>query len=136
MLILGSQTKICKIFTTCLVNVLIRLCLQPKNLGNNWACHLGTCINWTCQEQYLQSTPDASTSSTVIFTRPAYIQKQCLLCVNFMFVMCFSYEPELHPGAHYRIPDLKASLKIFTTGSITVTGNKSIFSSSFGFWGS
>lgn len=32
-----------------------------------------------------------------------------------------SYEPELHPGVHYRIPEIKASLKIFSTGSITVT---------------
>ncbi|XP_023228081.1 TATA box-binding protein-like protein 1 [Centruroides sculpturatus] len=32
-----------------------------------------------------------------------------------------SYEPELHPGVTYRISDLKATLKIFSTGSITVT---------------
>ncbi|CAC5407581.1 TBP [Mytilus coruscus] len=32
-----------------------------------------------------------------------------------------SYEPELHPGATYRIKEPKATLKIFTTGSITVT---------------
>lgn len=32
-----------------------------------------------------------------------------------------SYEPELHPGATYKISDPKATLKIFTTGSITVT---------------
>ncbi|CAL1285745.1 unnamed protein product [Larinioides sclopetarius] len=31
------------------------------------------------------------------------------------------YEPELHPGATYRIKELKATLKVFTTGSITVT---------------
>ncbi|KAJ6218470.1 hypothetical protein RDWZM_009627 [Blomia tropicalis] len=32
-----------------------------------------------------------------------------------------SYEPELHPGATYRISELKAVLKIFQTGSITIT---------------
>lgn len=32
-----------------------------------------------------------------------------------------SYEPELHPGATYRIKPLKATLKIFSTGSITIT---------------
>lgn len=32
-----------------------------------------------------------------------------------------SYEPELHPGVTYKIKDLKATLKIFSTGSITVT---------------
>jgi len=32
-----------------------------------------------------------------------------------------SYEPELHPGATYRIKELKAVLKIFQTGSITIT---------------
>ncbi|KAF7488272.1 TATA box-binding protein-like protein 1 [Sarcoptes scabiei] len=32
-----------------------------------------------------------------------------------------SYEPELHPGVTYRIKDLKATLKIFQTGSITIT---------------
>lgn len=33
-----------------------------------------------------------------------------------------SYEPELHPGVTYRIEHPKATLKIFSTGSITVTG--------------
>ncbi|XP_017476560.1 PREDICTED: TATA box-binding protein-like protein 1 [Rhagoletis zephyria] len=32
-----------------------------------------------------------------------------------------SYEPELHPGATYRMKELKAVLKIFQTGSITIT---------------
>uniref|UniRef100_A0A0B6ZQ86 TATA box-binding protein-like 1 n=1 Tax=Arion vulgaris TaxID=1028688 RepID=A0A0B6ZQ86_9EUPU len=32
-----------------------------------------------------------------------------------------SYEPELHPGVTYRIKEPKATLKIFSTGSITVT---------------
>lgn len=32
-----------------------------------------------------------------------------------------SYEPELHPGVTYKIKDPKATLKIFSTGSITVT---------------
>lgn len=31
------------------------------------------------------------------------------------------YEPELHPGVTYKVKDLKATLKIFSTGSITVT---------------
>jgi len=31
------------------------------------------------------------------------------------------YEPELHPGVTYKIKDPKATLKIFSTGSITVT---------------
>lgn len=33
-----------------------------------------------------------------------------------------SYEPELHPGVTYKIKNPKATLKIFSTGSITVTG--------------
>jgi len=32
-----------------------------------------------------------------------------------------SYEPELHPGVTYKLRDPKATLKIFSTGSITVT---------------
>lgn len=32
-----------------------------------------------------------------------------------------SYEPELHPGVTYKIKHPKATLKIFSTGSITVT---------------
>jgi len=32
-----------------------------------------------------------------------------------------SYEPELHPGVTYKIKNPKATLKIFSTGSITVT---------------
>lgn len=31
------------------------------------------------------------------------------------------YEPELHPGVTYKVKPLKATLKIFSTGSITVT---------------
>ena len=41
-------------------------------------------------------------------------------------IFFFSYEPELHPGVTYRIKDLKATLKIFSTGSITVTGTAKI----------
>ncbi|KAF4518637.1 hypothetical protein B566_EDAN005964 [Ephemera danica] len=38
-----------------------------------------------------------------------------------------SYEPELHPGVTYRIKEPpKATLKIFSTGSITVTGAPSV----------
>lgn len=32
-----------------------------------------------------------------------------------------NYEPELHPGVTYRLKEPKATLKIFSTGSITVT---------------
>nr|CAG4638711.1 EOG090X0CO7 [Cyclestheria hislopi] len=32
-----------------------------------------------------------------------------------------SYEPELHPGVTYRLKEPKATLKIFSTGSITIT---------------
>lgn len=32
-----------------------------------------------------------------------------------------SYEPELHPGVTFRIKPIKATLKIFSTGSITIT---------------
>lgn len=32
-----------------------------------------------------------------------------------------SYEPELHPGVTYKIKEPKATMKIFSTGSITVT---------------
>lgn len=35
-----------------------------------------------------------------------------------------SYEPELHPGVTYKMRDPKATLKIFSTGSITVTGKR------------
>lgn len=33
-----------------------------------------------------------------------------------------SYEPELHPGVTYMLKTPKATLKIFSTGSMTVTG--------------
>lgn len=43
--------------------------------------------------------------------------------VNFSerFKKAASYEPELHPGVTYKLEDPKATLKIFSTGSITVT---------------
>ncbi|CAG2061161.1 unnamed protein product, partial [Timema podura] len=31
------------------------------------------------------------------------------------------YEPELHPGVTYKLKEPKATLKIFSTGSVTVT---------------
>ena len=33
-----------------------------------------------------------------------------------------SYEPELHPAATYRIKKIKATVQVFSTGSITITG--------------
>lgn len=43
--------------------------------------------------------------------------------------MCFisRYEPELHPGVTYKIKRYRATLKIFSTGSITVTGMYSLY---------
>lgn len=39
-----------------------------------------------------------------------------------------SYEPELHPGVTYNLQNPTATLKIFTTGSMTVTGEcRSLF---------
>lgn len=38
------------------------------------------------------------------------------------FYTLYSYEPELHPGVTYKLKELKATLKIFSTGSVTVTG--------------
>lgn len=32
------------------------------------------------------------------------------------------YEPELHPGVTFKLDKPKATLKIFSTGSITITG--------------
>ncbi|XP_029649849.1 TATA box-binding protein-like 1 [Octopus sinensis] len=32
-----------------------------------------------------------------------------------------SYEPELHPGVTFKIKNIKATLKVFSTGSITIT---------------
>ena len=37
-------------------------------------------------------------------------------------LMIDSYEPELHPGVTFRIKSPKATLKIFSTGSVTITG--------------
>lgn len=37
-------------------------------------------------------------------------------------ILFSSYEPELHPAVCYRIKTLRATLQIFSTGSITVTG--------------
>ena len=41
-----------------------------------------------------------------------------------MFFMFYSYEPELHPGVTYKIANPKATLKVFSTGSLTVTGEQ------------
>ena len=37
------------------------------------------------------------------------------------FCLLSSYEPELHPGVTFKMRQPKATLKIFSTGSITVT---------------
>ena len=38
------------------------------------------------------------------------------------FSVFSSYEPELHPGVTFKVADPKATLKIFSTGSLTITG--------------
>jgi len=35
-----------------------------------------------------------------------------------------SYEPELHPGVTYKMKEIRATLKIFSTGSVTITAPK------------
>ena len=42
-------------------------------------------------------------------------------------LVCFQdveYEPEIHPGAAVKFPDLKVNMRIFSTGSITITAPK------------
>lgn len=40
------------------------------------------------------------------------------------YYFCKRYEPELNPGVTYRIKEFKATLKIYSTGSITVNGKE------------
>nr|XP_039271061.1 TATA-box-binding protein-like [Styela clava] len=40
---------------------------------------------------------------------------------NFHRSKHLSYEPEIHPAVTYRMPDMKVTFKIFSTGSITLT---------------
>ncbi|CAF0782781.1 unnamed protein product [Didymodactylos carnosus] len=35
--------------------------------------------------------------------------------------LCVSYEPEIHPGATVRLKEFSSTMKVFTTGSITLT---------------
>lgn len=44
------------------------------------------------------------------------------LITIFVSVCIFSYEPEIHPAASYRIKNLRSTVQVFSTGSITVTG--------------
>lgn len=47
------------------------------------------------------------------------------ICRNLLFyvnLLIFSYEPELHPGVTYKLFNPKATLKIFSTGGVTITG--------------
>lgn len=41
---------------------------------------------------------------------------------NMDLIFHFSYEPELHPGVTYKLYNPKATLKIFSTGGVTITG--------------
>ena len=43
------------------------------------------------------------------------------LTIYYKLLVSSSYEPELHPGVTYKLQHPKATLKIFSTGSITVT---------------
>lgn len=52
-----------------------------------------------------------------------YVTSKCNQ-YGFTNILFYSrYEPELHPGVTFKIKKPKATLKIFSTGSITVTGN-------------
>lgn len=45
----------------------------------------------------------------------------------YQFYFLIRYEPELHPGVTFKMKDPKATLKIFSTGSVTVTGKKKYY---------
>ncbi len=51
-----------------------------------------------------------------------YVLKAFSLQYLTMLCVFVSYEPELHPAATYRIKHIKATIQVFSTGSITVTG--------------
>jgi len=51
------------------------------------------------------------------------LEKQIVVVCVEIFIFFFSYEPEIHPGATVRLIN-KAVLKVFTTGSVTLTGNQ------------
>lgn len=53
-----------------------------------------------------------------------YTQQTYLYLFGFINNFCnlISYEPELHPGVTYKLKELRATLKIFSTGSVTITG--------------
>lgn len=57
-------------------------------------------------------------------TQPRHLVQLCLSLFFFFFSALDSYEPELHPAATYRIKQLKATIQVFSTGSITVTGTQ------------
>lgn len=56
-----------------------------------------------------------------------YVTSKCNQNVFTNILFYSRYEPELHPGVTFKIKKPKATLKIFSTGSITVTGNPQLY---------
>ena len=65
----------------------------------------------------------------------AFASKKTARPFSRLILFCVgSYEPELHPGVTFRIKEIKATLKVFSTGSITVTGEITHRRHSHGHW--
>lgn len=70
------------------------------------------------------TAPVLGTQPPVIFNKRLSLGAMETQLLTPMRLLLFgvSYEPELHPAATYRIKTIKATIQVFSTGSLTVTG--------------
>lgn len=61
-------------------------------------------------------------------TKRAFVHTLCALQLAQKYPHCSQYEPELSVGLIWRSADPRATLRIHTTGSITVTGGELMIS--------
>lgn len=115
-----------------MVNMRIR---NPCTTANIWSSGKITCTGSTSAEQakiaarkFCRTLQNLGFKVHFTNFRIVNVLGTCSLPFNIRiseFSKCHqenaSYEPELHPGVTYKIKKPKATLKIFSTGSITVT---------------
>ncbi|XP_020281245.1 TATA box-binding protein-like protein 1 [Pseudomyrmex gracilis] len=108
---------------------------RPYTTASIWSSGKVTCTGATSEEQAKIAARKFARSLQklgyeVRFSNYRVVNVLGTCCMPFAikitsFSVCHkenaSYEPELHPGVTYKLKEPKATLKIFSTGSVTVT---------------
>ncbi|NWI03556.1 TBPL1 protein, partial [Tichodroma muraria] len=102
---------------------------KPRITATIWSSGKVICTGATSEEEAKFGARRLARSlqklgfQVIMMKKDLHDSSNAVLDLSFLlFILFSSYEPELHPAVCYRIKSLRATLQIFSTGSITVTG--------------